>query len=80
VTPDELRAALAAALDTVDMTGPHPAVTLREVDALLPVVLAYAAAELRAAADAWGRHDDDVDWYGGDAAAFLRDRAENERG
>jgi hypothetical protein len=77
VTPDELRAALAAAL--VDMYGDALSDRqefLREADVLLPVIRAYAAAQLRAAAEDVQRHAVDV----GHAGALLHAIAGEEEG
>lgn len=70
---EQWRDQLAEALDNVDLTGPHPHVTRREVDALLPVVAGIVADELRAAADevdTWSRP------YVGTPAYVLRTRAD----
>lgn len=71
---EQWRDQLAEALDNVDLTGPHPHVTRREVDALLPVVAGIVAAELDAAGDAC--NDDTPGWR---VVQELRSRADRLR-
>ncbi len=73
MTPDELHAALAAVLRRrgIDALPADPLVA-----ELVKEAGSYAAAELRAAADAWEHYEDAVDYTDAETGAWLRSRAD----